>query len=169
MRNFEEFIKTAQQNFKSPDELYKYMNANISYDDTPSDKWRLKTPEATKSMKRGNCHDQAQLSKFELDRMGKKNGVLSFVEYNKKSNKGGRTHSLSYYKDGNRLYWIENAWGGQKGIHGPYRSLRKLKREIKKIHKIEPQAKEYGKIKFWQPKPKAGMTLGEYVDTMNSK
>lgn len=169
MRNFENFIKIAYQNFKSPEELYKYINSNISYDDTPPDKWRLKTPEIVKETRKGNCHDQAQFLKYELDKMGRKNGTLSFIEYNKKSNKGGRTHSLSYYKDGRKVYWLENAWGDQQGIHGPYRSLRKLKSEIKKIHKREPQAKEYNKIKFWQPYPKSGMTLNEYVETMNRK
>ena len=49
---------------------------------------------------------------------------------------GGSTHSLVYYKLNNKIYWFENAWYDERGIH-EYDSISKMKEDIKKKYPLD--------------------------------
>lgn len=148
-------------------ELQDFMSQNISY--SSPDNWRLQSAHKTKRTRCGNCHDQALFAEKQLRRMGKKSGRLFFIEH--KGSKGGRTHTLPYYIDkDNKVYWLENAWEAQKGIHGPYNSIEDLKKHITTIHHNETESKKYPDITFGQPpKYKRKIDLSKYVESSLSK
>ena len=161
--NDENVIKeSTNYEWKSPEELSKWMKSNIKYDH--SSNWRLRSPEETINSKKGDCHDQSLLEYEVLKSLGYKAGRLFMVEYSSWNQPGGATHTACWYEKSNKYYWFENAWGGKEGIHGPYKSLDELKSAI---------ADEWN----WSGKNdklymgnctgvKVGMNLGEYVSAV---
>jgi hypothetical protein len=141
------------------------MKQNIKYKEFD----KLMSPEEVLIKKRGSCHDQAL---FEYDVFNENfalpKKLLFFVEYNENESSGGMTHTLLYYTDkDNKLYWFENAWGGQEGIHGPYKDVKALKMDVEVQHSKLPSAKRYPKLEWGRlsrSKLKPGMNLGDYVD-----
>lgn len=92
--------------------------------------------------------------------------MLFFIEYNNHEESGGRTHSLTYYKERNKIYWIETSWGGFKDIHGPFSNVSELKQLIESKHYEEPEADRYPLIQWGNPNnTKPGMDLNEYVSS----
>lgn len=158
-----ESICSEFEQFKTPEELSRWMKANIHYD-SPST-WKLKSPLDTYSSKKGNCHDQAYMEKQVFNQMNISNGLLSFIEYNENSTEGGMTHTLLWFKKNGKLYWFENAWDGEQGIHGPYNSIKELKLEIESLHKNMPSYNKYPDLAWAVPKAKEGMNLGEFINT----
>lgn len=158
-----ESICSEFEQFKTPEELSRWMKANIHYD-SPST-WKLKSPLDTYTSKKGNCHDQAYMEKQVFNQMNISNGLLSFIEYNENSPEGGMTHTLLWFKKNGKLYWFENAWDGEQGIHGPYNSIKELKSEIENLHKNMPSYNKYPDLAWAVPKAKEGMNLGEFINT----
>lgn len=158
-----ESICSEFEQFKTPEELSKWMKTNIHYD-SPST-WKLKSPIDTYISKKGNCHDQAYMEKQVFNQMNISNGLLSFIEYNENSPEGGMTHTLLWFKKNGKLYWFENAWDGEQGIHGPYNSIKELKSEIEDLHKNMPSYNKYPDLAWAVPKAKEGMNLGEFINT----
>lgn len=158
-----ESICSEFEQFKTPEELSRWMKANIHYD-SPST-WKLKSPLDTYNSKKGNCHDQAYMEKQVFNQMNINNGLLSFIEYNENSPEGGMTHTLLWFKKNGKLYWFENAWDGEQGIHGPYNSIKELKSEIENLHKNMPSYNKYPDLAWATPKAKEGMNLGEFINT----
>ena len=158
-----ESICSEFEQFKTPEELSRWMKANIHYD-SPST-WKLKSPLDTYNSKKGNCHDQAYMEKQVFNQMNINNGLLSFIEYNENSPEGGMTHTLLWFKKNGKLYWFENAWDGEQGIHGPYNSIKELKSEIENIHKNMPSYNKYPDLAWAVPKAKESMNLGEFINT----
>lgn len=161
--NGENIIKeSADYEWKSPEELSKWMKSNIKYGH--SNNWKLRSPEEVINSKKGDCHDQSLLEYEVLKSLGYKAGRLFMVEYSSWNQPGGATHTACWYEKSNKYYWFENAWGGKEGIHGPYKSLDELKSAI---------ADEWN----WSGKNdklymgnctgvKVGMDLGEYVSAV---
>ena len=144
---------------KSPQELLKWMKSNIKYDH--KNNWTLKSPEEVFETKSGDCHDQSLFENYILSKLGYKCGRLFIIEYSGKYiENAGTTHTLCYFKDNNKIYWFENAWGGNQGIFGPYDSISNLKNDIKnKWGKKEKYPNLYiGNIGRVKP----GMDLNEY-------
>lgn len=76
---------------------------------------RLMSPKSVEKERRGSCHDQVM---YEYDRL-KKAGYspkAKFMIESDENNRGGTTHSFVYVTLPGKCIWIENAWGGQKGI-----------------------------------------------------
>lgn len=147
----------------NPKELYNWMHSNIRYDSNSN--WKLKTAIEVYETKSGNCHDQAWFASKVLTKMHISNGLLFFIEYNNKESAGGRTHTLVWFKTGNDIYWFENSWGGRHGIHGPYKTVSELKKDIENIHSTEPQSKRYPLLQWGHPKKlHGGLSLGTYVE-----
>lgn len=115
--------------------------------------------------RKGNCHDQAIFISKALSYIGVKNKLLFFIEYNENESSGGRTHTLCYYTENNKIYWMETSWGGLEKIHGPFKNENELKSYIEEIHSKEPQSKRYPLIEWGNvSKVKPGMSLEKYVD-----
>lgn len=149
----------------TPELIFKWMKNNIKYDNSSYD-WKLKSPEEVYNKKIGNCHDQARFISKALSNIGVEHGTLFFIEYNDNENVGGRTHSLVWFKNKDKIYWLENAWFDQKGIHGPYNSVKDLKKYIEDIHSKEPQFEKYPLIEWSTVKNiKTGMNLQDYVNS----
>ncbi len=148
-----------------PDDLIPWLD-HISYDSSIKE-WKLKSPEETWDLKSGNCHDQ---SLFEFDILKKISitcGQLFFIEVNKGESVGGNTHTLTWYKENDKYFWMEHAWEDQKGIHGPYASFNLLRKDVydRWKHDNDLNSGKFSTILFSEiNKYKIGMTLGEYVE-----
>jgi hypothetical protein len=69
----------------------------------------------------------------ELRKMGLKPKAAFVMEVDDKG-QGGMTHSFVYYKNGDKVSWLENAWNERAGITD-YDSLKTIKKEIRNAHK----------------------------------
>lgn len=155
----EEKKESTIPEFKSPKELSDWMKKNIKYKEFS----KLMTPEEVYKEKKGSCHDQVCFEWYVFHKMKVSCNRLFLIEHDNKPNEpGGRTHTLLYYMDDEKLFWFENAWGGQEGIHGPYDSLSALKKEVKELMLKDSKYKfvEFAPVKTI----KFGMTLQEYVE-----
>ena len=147
--------------FETPQELQSWMKANISY----AEFTKLMSPEEVMTKKRGSCHDQAMFAYSCLKKMGYKPKLLFFITYANGNPVGDMTHTLCYYEESNKIYWIENAWDGAKGIRA-YPSVNALKNDIWQRYKKMPNFKKYPEIEFSDISPKTpGMKLDEYVSS----
>lgn len=147
--------------FETPQELQSWMKANISY----AEFTKLMSPEEVMTKKRGSCHDQAMFAYSCLKKMGYKPKLLFFITYANGNPVGDMTHTLCYYEESNKIYWIENAWDGAKGIRA-YPSVNALKNDIWQRYKKMPNFKKYPEIEFSDVSPKTpGMKLDEYVSS----
>ena len=143
---------------KTPEELSKWMKNNIKYKNFD----KLMSSSKVFKEKKGSCHDQVQLERYWFVKNNIKNGRLFLIEHNNDNNPGGRTHTLLYFIKNNNYYWFENAWGGEEGIHGPYKDLNSLKDEVKSkmLKGSKYKYVEFGNVN----NIKVGMTLQQYVD-----
>ena len=145
--------------FNSPIELYNWMHKNLKYKHTG----KFLSVKEVYNNRYGDCHDQANFEIYFLKKMNLKCGRIFMIEYSTWDSPGGATHTLAYYIQNNKYYWIENAWEAQAGIHGPYKSINELKDLI--ASKWQYSGKndklymgEYKSVKF-------GASLNDYVIT----
>lgn len=136
---------TTLSGSKSPEELIGYMRNNIKY----AEFTKLKSPGEVLRSKSGSCHDQVMLEMDELSKMGLKPKATFLIEYNKQTGQGGVTHSFVTYEKNGKTYWLENAWGGQEGIH-EYDSLDQIKKDITNKHRKGETGsyKDYPNLEF---------------------
>ena len=161
----ESYIEESSQiqYFNSPEELSKWMKSNIKYKNFT----KLMSPEEVYKEKKGSCHDQVMFELYCIRKMKLSPKALFIIEYSNEGNgRDNVTHSLVYYNKDNKVYWFENAWGGQEGIH-EFNSISELKNTIKNLH----SKKKFGNIdkypeleitSFKSHKP--GETLQQVVD-----
>lgn len=155
----ESTLLESVSNSNYPKELYNWMKANIRYKSTGI----LLSPEEVEKYKYGDCHDQANYIHSKLSTKDISNGRLFVIEYNDLNSPGGKTHTAAYYKQNGKYYWIENAWYGQTGIHGPYNSIFDLKIAIANAWVWGNYKNLYvGSVN--SSKIKNGMNLNDYVN-----
>lgn len=150
-------LESVSNNY--PKDLYNWMKANITYKSTGI----LLSPEEVEEYGYGDCHDQANYIHSKLSTKDISNGRLFVIEYNDLNSPGGKTHTAAYYKHNGKYYWIENAWYGQTGIHGPYNSIFDLKIAIANVWVWGNYKNLYvGSVN--SSKIKNGMNLNDYVN-----
>ena len=150
-------LESVSNNY--PKELYSWMKTNIRYKSTGI----LLSPEEVEEYGYGDCHDQANYIHSKLSTKDISNGRLFVIEYNNLNSPGGKTHTAAYYKQNGKYYWIENAWYGQTGIHGPYNSIFDLKIAIANTWIWGSYKNLYvGYVN--SSKIKNGMNLNDYVN-----
>lgn len=155
----ESTLLESVSNSNYPKELYSWMNTNIRYKSTGI----LLSPEEVEEYGYGDCHDQANYIHSKLSTKDISNGRLFVIEYNNLNSPGGKTHTAAYYKQNGKYYWIENAWYGQTGIHGPYNSIFDLKIAIANVWVWGNYKNLYvGSVN--SSKIKNGMNLNDYVN-----
>lgn len=155
----ESTLLESVSNSNYPKELYNWMKANIRYKSTGI----LLSPEEVEEYGYGDCHDQANYIHSKLSTKDISNGRLFVIEYNDLNSPGGKTHTAAYYKQNGKYYWIENAWYGQTGIHGPYNSIFDLKIAIANVWVWGNYKNLYvGSVN--SSKIKNGMNLNNYVN-----
>ena len=149
--------------FESDKDLYNYMRRNISYKNFT----KLMSPEEVYKEKKGSCHDQVMFEMHCLRKMKYSPKSIFLIEYNDTGEgRDNVTHSFVYYERNNKVYWFENAWGGQEGIH-EFKSLKDIKEKISKLHEDGKfgNYKKYPKIEFTSFKShKPGESLQQLVD-----
>lgn len=155
----ESTLLESVSNSNYPKELYNWMNTNIRYKSTGI----LLSPEEVEEYGYGDCHDQANYIHSKLSTKDISNGRLFVIEYNNLNSPGGKTHTAAYYKQNGKYYWIENAWYGQTGIHGPYNSIFDLKIAIANVW-IWGNYKNLYVGSVNSSKIKNGMNLNDYVN-----
>ena len=155
----ESTLLESVSNSNYPKELYNWMKANIRYKSTGI----LLSPEEVEKYRYGDCHDQANYIHSKLSTKDISNGRLFAIEYNDLNSPAGKTHTAAYYKQNGKYYWIENAWYGQTGIHGPYNSIFNLKIAIVNIW-IWGNYKNLYVGSVNSSKIKNGMNLNDYVN-----
>lgn len=155
----ESTLLESVSNNNYPKELYNWMKMNIKYKSTGI----LLSPKEVEKYGYGDCHDQANYIHSKLSTKDISNGRLFMVEYNNLNSPGGKTHTAAYYKQDGKYYWIENAWYGQTGIHGPYNSIFDLKIAIANVWVWGNYKNLYvGSVN--SSKIKNGMNLNDYVN-----
>lgn len=155
----ESTLLESVSNNNYPKELYNWMKMNIKYKSTGI----LLSPEEVEEYGYGDCHDQANYIHSKLSTKDISNGRLFVIEYNNLNSPGGKTHTAAYYKQNGKYYWIENAWYGQTGIHGPYNSIFDLKIAIANVWVWGNYKNLYvGSVN--SSKIKNGMNLNDYVN-----
>lgn len=155
----ESTLLESVSNNNYPKELYSWMNTNIRYKSTGI----LLSPKEVEEYGYGDCHDQANYIHSKLSTKDISNGRLFVIEYNNLNSPGGKTHTAAYYKQDRKYYWIENAWYGQTGIHGPYNSIFDLKIAIANVWVWGNYKNLYmGSVN--SSKIKNGMNLNDYVN-----
>ncbi len=155
----ESTLLESVSNNNYPKDLYNWMKANIAYRSTGI----LLSPEEVEEYGYGDCHDQANYIHSKLSTKDISNGRLFVIEYNDLNSPAGKTHTAAYYKQNGKYYWIENAWYGQTGIHGPYNSIFDLKIAIANVWVWGNYKNLYvGSVN--SSKIKNGMNLNDYVN-----
>ena len=136
--------KEYNPSFKSDEDLLSWMKNNISY----SNFTKLKSHDEVLKSKKGSCHDQVMFEYEELKKLGYSPKGLFIIELDK-NGQGGMTHSLVYYKKGDKVCWFEHAWKGQEGI-GEHNSLSDIKDIIKDMYNNYGwgNIRKYGKLEF---------------------
>lgn len=155
----ESTLLESVSNNNYPKELYNWMKMNIKYKSTGI----LLSPKEVEEYGYGDCHDQANYIHSKLSTKDISNGRLFVIEYNDLNSPGGKTHTAAYYKQDGKYYWIENAWYGQTGIHGPYNSIFDLKIAIANAW-IWGNYKNLYVGSVNSSKIKNGMNLNDYVN-----
>lgn len=155
--------KEYSPSFKSDEDLLSWMKNNISY----SNFTKLKSHDEVLKSKKGSCHDQVMFEYEELKKLGYSPKELFIIELDK-NGQGGMTHSLVYYKKGNKICWFENAWKGQEGI-GEHDSLNNIKDIIRDMYNNYGwgNIRKYGHLEFKTfsiSSHKPGESLQQFVD-----
>ena len=150
--------------FNTPEELSEYMKKKIKYHHPYGDSWTLMKPEEVIRAGSGNCHDQAYLEYDMLSSMGLKPKMWFMICYRgDKIYDAGMTHTIVTYEKKGKLYWFENAWADEAGIHGPYNNIKAIEREI--WDKYPNEKTEYPKFYFCRAvRVPYGSDLETYVD-----
>ena len=154
------FIETELDQFKdieTPQELYKVVTGMISY----KHNGRFNTVDDVLKNKSGDCHDQSYLLQCAIRKMGYKTCRIFMVEYHDWGKAGGATHTLCWYVDKAKYFWIETAWGDQLGIHGPYKSIDELKLDV--LSKWNWSG-DNDKLYMTSTSIKPPMSFGEFVE-----
>lgn len=114
---------------KTIEQLHIWMSNNIEYEQ--HDGTGVYSYEEVLKKKKGHCYDQVEFEKVIFKKLGIKYGGLFMIEYKEGEwPKGYNTHSLLYYYEDNKIYWFENAWYDQRGIHGYYKNIDDLKDDL---------------------------------------
>lgn len=149
----------------TPEDLSKWMKRNIRYGNYR----KLMTPAEVMDTGSGSCHDQVTFAYPILRAMENVNPrILFFIATNPNKGTSGQTHSLIWWSDpaDKKVYWFENSWGGNQGIH-KFDSEEDMKASIEKRYKEGPEAKNYPELVFKSTsikKFKEGITLGDLVN-----
>jgi hypothetical protein len=114
------------ENLKTPNDVYKWLHSHMTYKHLG----KVQSTDETIANGFGDCHDQALLTGKLLKDINVHPKYLFMIEYYDWNSPGGATHSICYYNQNGKIYWLENAWADQAGIHGPYASLSELKHDI---------------------------------------
>lgn len=144
--------------YSSPEELQRWMINNIKYKEFT----KLMSHDEVLSTKSGSCHDQVIFEIEEFKKMKIKYNTLFLIEYTEENTNdhSNITHSLLYYELNNSIYWFENAWRDQAGIH-KFNSVKELKEKIINLH----QTGHFGNYKKF---PKLKITHFKNIDTGSS-
>lgn len=159
-----------------PHQLYGWMHQNIVYKHTR----KFLSPKEVEKYHYGDCHDQANYSCVKLTSHKISNSRLFVIEYNIDENKyskiqyhksednkydwidAGTTHTVNYYIENYRYYWLENAWQYIAGIHGPYKNINDLKNDVTKYWRYNGYDNLYiGNVN--SSMLRYGMSLDDYV------
>ena len=136
-----------------------FLKKNVRYSEIEI----VKTPKQVLEKRQGDCHSQAIFTRWLCNQHGIKCTLLFFIEYNDDSPVGGKTHTLAYATIKGKIYWMENAWEDQQGIH-KFTSLKKLQEKLTALHEKENSYSKYPNLLFINDaSPISGVTLGDYV------
>ena len=152
----EENLSDEIKDIKTPEQLLDWVKKNIKYDHN----YKFNTPEEVLKSHSGDCHDQAFLLNRILKSLGYEVGRIFVVEFKEWGKPGGATHTVCWYKEDNKYKWIETAWGGFTGIHGPFNTLEELKEYVKKHWNWSG---ENDKLYMTSTKVKPPMSFENYV------
>lgn len=153
----------AISELETPQDVYDFIKKNVSYAEFD----KLMTPDEVLQKGKGSCHDQAQLAKELLGKIGKNVALHFFIALRPNDPVGGNTHTFVTYKEDNKIVWFETSWDGANGIR-KYDSMNQLKSDLFKYHMKTSYGKKYPELEFEivGNKVKPGMDLGEYVNAM---
>lgn len=156
----------AISELETPQDVYDFIKKNVTYAEFD----KLMTPDEVLQKGKGSCHDQAQLAKELLGKIGKNVALHFFIALRPNDPVGGNTHTFVTYKEDNKIVWFETSWDGANGIR-KYDSMNQLKSDLFKYHMKTSYGKKYPELEFESVgnKVKPGMDLGEYVNAMMSE
>ncbi|MDZ7761271.1 MAG: hypothetical protein U5L00_13590 [Desulfovermiculus sp.] len=117
-------------NIACHEELLKWMKGNLNYGwpgdqlSDPMSTWIYKSPDEVFYSGRGDCVSQSGFAAYALKLKGYSPSLL-FVDRIKNSD-----HAVCYWKESEGYFYIENAFYGNEGIHGPYVSVGSIGHDV---------------------------------------
>ena len=124
------------------------------------EEYYLQSPEEVLSNKFGIVFDQVELERELITNIGLDSRTY-FMIYNSLENE--MSHSFLVFKNGNKYYWLENAWIKYRGVHEYDKKEDLLKDVIKKFVATIKDGDE-SKIRLYQfNKPNYGISYNKYV------
>lgn len=178
-------MKMEYKDIKTPDELLKFMNTNISYgylgndgkiykidttnfNDCWYDKYILSTTEDILKTGVGNCFDQTE---FEREWFINNNYEIKVFYHmvNLPYVNNYSAHSFLVYKKGDKWCFFEHAWEELRGIHEFDTLGELLKFEYNKNYKeLKKQNIRDDELSYFEireiDKPKPHLSAKEYID-----
>lgn len=155
----------------TPKQLSMWMINNISYVRGDEDQWFLNSPQETYNQKIGQCYDQSWFAYNYLVKLGYKTKIYYWVAYDPIS-LDGTTHMFVTYENNNKLFYFENAWTNNAGIHGGFNDINDIVKYTKTLISNEPDFNKFSKLYFIRIHPSDiynGMTFSEFQSIAQRK
>ncbi len=132
----------------------KIISGDIS-EDTYYTQYILMTPKQVIENKLGVCWDQVEFERYYC----LKNDIPHMTFFDR--NNIWESHTFLVFKtEDNKLYWFENSWDKQRGIHGPFTSIKDIFKTIIKLTHYDDKSP----LKFYKyGKPQYGCTCRQFM------
>ena len=142
----------SHEELMTPSQISRFYNENVTYDNSNIRFWHYRTVDETLSDGVGVCHDAGRFFYEQLRRIGyqaKRYFMSINVPDEKKQEYDDENHSIVTFMRDGFYYHIEGTWWSLYGIHGPFRSINALLRNIDHLYKT-----------VWQSDPTNPAPLG---------
>lgn len=124
----------------------------------------LMHPSQVAKEKRGSCHDQSLYAYTRLKGLGFDPHIKFLIETDSEG-RGGTTHSFCWFTVNGFVYWLENAWEPNKGLHR-YKTEKDMMDHVKAVWEKNSEFPELetgdARPQQWRP----GMDLGDLLNTV---
>ena len=122
-------------------------DVNGDFDDEEwFDGYILMTPKQVLENKLGVCWDDVELERYYCEKHNIPHSTYFYI-----NGKHGSTHTILVFKtEDNKFYWFEHSWYNQRGIHGPFTSIKDIFKTNIKLQKTNNLVRfyKYGKPQY---------------------
>lgn len=125
----------------------------------------LMSAKQVRDSKSGSCHDMVVYEANELRKMGYSPKAHFFIEASD-DGQGGATHSICYFQDGGKTYWLEQAWEDQQGLRA-YSSVKEMLEDVRNRWDKNPEYPNLYDGVWDLDSAVKGMSLQDIIDSID--